>query len=185
MTETGPVQDASKITIVMGVATIILGSLAVIAPFITGITVATIVGIVVLAAGLCRLVFAFKAESFKRGAWTFLLGIVGAAVGGMILARPLLGLASITILLIGYLLFEGVTEIFSSFRLRPVKGWGWLLFSGIAALALGILLWREWPVSGAYAVGILVGIHLIFAGWSMIAVGSATGEIATEARSYA
>jgi uncharacterized membrane protein HdeD (DUF308 family) len=65
------------------------------------------------------------------------------------------------------LFVDGVFEIIWAFRLRPIKGWGWTLFSGIASLVLGILIWRQFPVSGMWAVGTLAGIHMIFAGSSI------------------
>jgi uncharacterized membrane protein HdeD (DUF308 family) len=60
-----------------------------------------------------------------------------------------------------------------SFRLKPAKGWGWTLFSGIVTVLLGGLIWSEWPISGVWAIGTLLGIHLIFDGWSEIALASA------------
>ena len=64
--------------------------------------------------------------------------------------------------------------------MRPLKGWVWMLVSGIVAIALGFLIAREWPLTGTWAVGVLVGSRLIFAGWSMIALGAVGRDIADE-----
>ena len=65
----------------------------------------------------------------------------------------------------------------AAFRAKPDRGWGWLLFSGVVSLILGILIWRQWPMSGLWAIGILLGIRILMAGFGMIFVGSATRQI--------
>ena len=95
------------------------------------------------------------------------------AIGGVfLLARPLIGLAALTMVLAAFFFADGIIEVVYAFKLRPVKGWGWMLFSGIVAGLLGVLIMYQWPVSGAWAIGVLVGVRLIFTGWSVIALGS-------------
>ena len=79
-------------------------------------------------------------------------------------------------------LVDGVFEIIWAFRLRPIKGWGWQLFSGIATLVLGVMIWRQFPESSLWAVGLLAGIHMIFAGSSITSVCSATRGAAKDAQ---
>ena len=67
------------------------------------------------------------------------------------------------------------------FRLRPIEGWGWTLFSGIAALVLGIMIWRQFPVSGEWAVGTITGIHMILAGSAIALLSRAARRHAKEA----
>ena len=100
----------------------------------------------------------------------FVIGLMSAVAGGYMLARPGMALATITIVLAAYFIVDGVFEIIWAFRLRPIKGWGWTLFSGIVALALGVMIWRQFPVSGVWAVGTLAGIHLLFGGSSLASV---------------
>lgn len=178
---TGAVREGSRGVTVWGIATIILGVLAVMSPYYAGEIVAIMVAILLIAAGLARLFYAFKAESFGKGVLTFLFGGLSILAGVIMLARPVLGMLSLTVVLIVYFLVDGISQIIGSFRLRPVKGWGWLLFSGILSVVLAILLWQQWPVSGVWAIGVLVGVHLIFAGWSMIAVGAVGEGVADEA----
>jgi uncharacterized membrane protein HdeD (DUF308 family) len=83
-----------------------------------------------------------------------------------------------------YFFVDGVSGVVTAFRVRPAQGWGWVLFSAIASIALGIMILRDWPVSGAWAVGTLVGVRLFFSGWSMIALGGlgeAAADVADEA----
>ena len=65
---------------------------------------------------------------------------------------------------------------------QPAAGWSWSLFSGIVTVLLGVLIWRQWPVSGAWAIGILVGIHVLMSGWAAIMLGAAARGAASEIR---
>ena len=64
--------------------------------------------------------------------------------------------------------------IVAGFQAKPIKGWGWLVFSGAVAVILGVLILRDWPGTAQWLVGLLVGIRLIFAGWSMMMMGGMT-----------
>ena len=86
------------------------------------------------------------------------------------LARPGMALATLTLVLAAFFFVDGIFQIVWAFRLRPIKGWGWTLLSGVVALALGIMIWRQFPVSGIWAVGTLAGINLIFGGSSIVAI---------------
>lgn len=92
-----------------------------------------------------------------------------------------MGLATLTLVLAAYLFVDGVFEIIWAFRLRPIKGWGWALSSGIASLVPGIMIWRQFPVSGMWAVGTLAGFHMIFAGSSLASLSRAARTDAKEA----
>ena len=80
-----------------------------------------------------------------------------------------------------YFIAEGVVEIVSGFKLRPVSGWGLLVFNGLLSLVLGAVILSDWPVSGQYAVGILIGIRFMAAGWNIIALSMITNAVASEA----
>ena len=164
---------------VAGIATVILGFLSMMAPMVTGVAVAIMVGAMMLVGGIFQLFASFKAESWGRGILKFLLGALTALAGLMLQGRPVFALLSLTILLAAYFFVAGIFEIVFAFQLKPEKGWGWMLTSGAMSLLLGIMIWRQWPVSGAWAIGILVGIKLLFAGMTMISVGSAARQVAT------
>jgi len=72
-----------------------------------------------------------------------------------------------------YFVVDGIFAILASFQLTPETRRGWVLFDGIITLLLGAMIWRQWPLSGQWAVGVLVGARLVIAGWSMIFLSSA------------
>jgi len=77
------------------------------------------------------------------------------------------------LLLGAYLLVDGIFGAVFAFQVRPEKGWGWILFSAAVSFLLGILLMKEWPLSGVWAIGTMVGISLLFSGITMISISSA------------
>jgi uncharacterized membrane protein HdeD (DUF308 family) len=166
--------------IVVGVVMVVAGALAIFCPFVAGLSVTIAVGVLLIVSGVSRLFFAFKMGSFGRGLLMFVLGVLTIVAGGYLAAQPGIGLATLTMFLAAYLLVHGVFEIIWAFRLRPIKGWGWTLFSGVAAVLLGIMIWGEFPASALWAVGLLVGIHMIFAGTSMASLSGAARAAAKE-----
>jgi len=168
--------------IALGVVIAIAGVLAIISPFVAGLSVTIAVGVLLIVSGVSRLFLAFKMGSFGQGLLMFLLGVVAVIAGGYLIARPGMGLATLTLFLAAYFLVDGVFEIIWAFRLRPIKGWGWQLFSGIATLILGVMIWRQFPESALWAVGLLVGIHMIFSGSSITSVCGATRSAAKDAQ---
>ena len=182
---TQAMKESSRAGATLGIATMIFGVLAMIMPMVAGLTTATIVGVLLIAAGIARTIYALKAESFGKGILVFLFGGLSIACGVIMMARPLIGLAAITMVLALFFLADGISEIVAAFQVRGEQGWFWLLIGGIASIALAIMIWRQWPVSGQWAIGLLVGIRLIFAGWSMVALGAVGGMVADEVQKMA
>lgn len=174
------VKSSSRAGTVLGILTILLGVMAMAAPLASGLAIATVVAVLLVVAGGCQLVFAFGAGSLGNGVVRFLFGAITLVGGASILARPLLGLASITLLLAGYFVIEGIFETIAALQVRPEAGWGSLLVGGLMSLILGVMIWRNWPLSGAWAIGILVGVRLLMAGWTMVALGAAGRGLARE-----
>jgi uncharacterized membrane protein HdeD (DUF308 family) len=177
----GWAQDARKHAgwlVALGVVTIIAGFLAMGSPLASGLTVMVCIGIALVIGGVARIIGAFSAGSFGQGALAF-VGAMLTLVAGLVLAgRPGIGLATVTLLLGGYLVVDGISSAILAFHVRPDKGWGWMLFSAIMGVLLGFLLLREWPLSGLWAIGTMVGVNLLFAGFSIISVGSAARGLA-------
>jgi len=165
----------------LGVLTVIAGFLAVAAPLASGLGVAVFVGAAVLVGGTARLIASFKAESFGQGAIAVLGGALAVIAGLIMMARPGLALATMTLMLAVYLLVDGVFGAIVAFGMRPQKGWGWMLFSAATGVLVGILLLREWPLTGMWAIGTLAGIHLMVSGFSMISIGSMARRLAGDA----
>mmetsp|Transcript_3939 Transcript_3939/g.2325 ORF Transcript_3939/g.2325 Transcript_3939/m.2325 type:complete len:189 (-) Transcript_3939:57-623(-) len=176
----GTGRDVFKVGKVYGFVTIFFGLLAIGSPLITGLAVSMLVGIVIILAGITQTAYAFHAGSFGKGFMRLLFGGITTVFGVSMVVAPMAGLASLTIILIFYFLIDGIVTIMAGFQLQPTRGWGWMVFSGVITLLLSLMIWRQWPVSGAWAIGILVGVRMLFAGLSMITISSLMKEIGSE-----
>jgi uncharacterized membrane protein HdeD (DUF308 family) len=161
-----------------GVIAIILGMLAMLAPGLTGFSIAMLLGGLVLVSGIVRMIWAFQSGSLGRGLWMFAIGLLTLLCGIVLLSNPLFASGVLTILLAAYFFLDGISEIAAGFG-RMGEGGGWLLFGGIVSVLLGIMIWAQYPLSGAWAMGTLLGIKLFFVGLTMITAGSAVRSIAT------
>ncbi|MEM7146663.1 MAG: HdeD family acid-resistance protein [Verrucomicrobiota bacterium] len=167
--------------VALGILTIILGMFAIAAPAIAGVWVTILVGAVFLVNGIFQVIHGFGVEGWKGKTFTILIGVLTVIGGGIILARPMFGLEVLTLILAVFFLMEGVMTVMLAFKVKPEKGWGWALFSGIVSFVLGGLIWAQWPVSGLWAIGLLVGIRMLFCGWGMVAFGSVARGLGKEA----
>lgn len=168
---TPPAMPEKKILNVTGILLIILGFLSMLAPVVAGTTIVIFIGAILLFAGIAQILQGLQEK--KAGHWfTFVLGIIAAISGILIISQPLLGLTFLTVLMIAYFIADGVWKIFTAFQIKPLSSWTWLLLSGILSLLLGLLIWSDWPLSGLFAVGILVGVNLLVTGVMMMMVAS-------------
>lgn len=124
----------------------------------------------------------FRLAHQERGGfiWELLLGIVYVVAGIYFLINPITGMASLTLALAMYLLAEGILELIFSFRIRPVRGWGWLLFDAVITLILALIIWRTWPSNAAWVLGTLVGISMLFSGIARLMLSLAARRLVSE-----
>ena len=162
---------------VLGILSVVAGFIAIGSPLMTGAFVTTVIGAMLLLNGVLELVHAFSARGGTAGVLAFLGGVLAILAGGMLMAQPLIGSAIIGILLIVFFFADGIARTVLAFKLRPLPGWGWMLAGGIASLLLGVMMWQNWPLSGLWAIGILIGIRIFFAGLTILMLRVAVGEI--------
>ena len=174
------VRRNAGIAMLSGITLLVAGLLAVMSPFVAGLSVTLMVGVLLLAGGLVQCFLAFRAGALGHGIVVFAVGVLMAGVGVYLMQQPVAGLAKLTILLMAYLIATGILEIIVALQLRPADGWMTEAFSGAASLILGILLWRQFPLSGAWAVGVLFGIKMMFNGWALVFVSRAARAFANK-----
>jgi len=164
----------------LGIIAIILGMFAMLAPGLTGLSVAILIGFFVLAGGIVRIIWAFQEDSLGKGVLMFAIGGLTLLCGIVLIAHPLFASGVLAILLAIYFIIDGIFEIIAGIQVHPRTGWGWMLFGGIVSVWLGIIIWKQFPLSGMWAIGILLGIKLFFVGLIMVMGGSAVRSIAKE-----
>ncbi len=166
-----------KRLMMLGITLLVLGAIALLAPLFAGSAVVITIGVVLLVAGIGQFMQGVRAESWRDKMLSLFLGVVTGLCGIFVIGHPLLGLGFLTVLLVAYFVVEGVWKIIAAFNYRPASAWVWMLISGVLSLLLGLLIWNQWPVSGMWAVGVLVGVDLISTGLSMVMLGSALRRV--------
>jgi len=172
------VHEASTWSIVWGVSLIVLGMVAVGSPFLAAVAVNAAIAWLIVLAGVVHVVLAFHAHRAGSLILRLLIGLLYVGVGIYMIARPVLAVASLTLVLASLFLVEGVFDIALFFRLRSVQGSSWFLMDGIITLALGLMIYVQWPSSSAWAIGTLVGVSMIVSGVSRVMVSLAVRKVA-------
>ena len=167
----------ARTAVIAGIVMVVCGILAIAAPLAAGVSITVMVGVLLAIAGISQCLLAFRAGALGRGLLIFLIGVLTAFAGFYLVSQPLEGLAAITLFLAAYFIVTGVFELIAAFQIRPTPGWGLMLFTGVITLVLGLMIWRQFPLSGVWAVGVLFGIKLVMSGWWLIIIGRGLRQI--------
>jgi uncharacterized membrane protein HdeD (DUF308 family) len=169
------VRDHWKLFLIEGVILVVLGFLAVAVPMAAGFAVTILFGWIFLISGIVGLYTTFALRHAPGFWWSLLSGVLGVVVGCWLLIQPALGLVSLTYLLIAFFIIEGIATIMFALdhRAALTGRWGWMLTSGIIDLFLAAVILAGLPGTVAWALGLIVGINMIFGGASMIGMALA------------
>jgi uncharacterized membrane protein HdeD (DUF308 family) len=134
-------------------------------------------GVLLLIAGGAQMAAALLARDWDGFLLFLLLAILYVVAGVLTLQNRLLAAEGLTLMLAALFLVVGLFRIAVAL-VDHVPSWGWLLFNGVVTVLLGLAIWQQWPESGLWVVGMLVGIELIVNGvtWSVLAVGARKGS---------
>jgi len=153
-----------------GIALVILGLLALLAPVVASVAATVFFGWILLLSGIVGLIATLRARHAPGFVWSLLSALVGIVAGVLLLGWPVQGRLSLTAVLIAFLLLEGGVSIMYALEHRSALSnrWGWMLASGIVDVLLGLLLFIGLPGTALWALGLLVGINMLFGGWALI-----------------
>ena len=153
------------VMLVITVVCFVLAGVAAIAfPLLSTIAAKIALGWIFMISGVVLIIHSFSASKWGGFLLALLLGALYVVVGGWLAFFPFTGIITLTILLAALFLAEGVLEVIMAVRVRPHEGWGWLLISGVIAVAVGLMIALELPSSAAWAIGLLTGINLLSTG---------------------
>lgn len=175
------VKSASGWSIALGVLMIILGIIAMLAPWEFGIVIALIIGWMAIFNGIAQIIYGVRTHSGGRTLLEVILGIIYIIAGIYLLMHPVGGLLVLTLFLASFLIVYGIFALVLAFHMRPLTGWGWVLFDAIITILLGILIWAHWPVNAEWVVGTLFGISILVSGVTRLMVSLAFRRIAASA----
>jgi uncharacterized membrane protein HdeD (DUF308 family) len=155
-----------------GIVLFILGLLAIVVPPIATIAVEVLVGWLLLMSGIVGLIATLRMRSAPGFWWSLFSAVLGIVAGIVLLRWPLSGALSLTLILTVFLVLEGVASIlFALEHKRELSGrWGAMLVSGVVDLLLAGIIFAGLPGTAAWAIGLLIGINLVFGGSALIAM---------------
>jgi uncharacterized membrane protein HdeD (DUF308 family) len=166
-------RSASRWVLILGIVMIVAGVLAVLAPGPAALATSLFFAAMFIVGGVAEIAHAIATRTHEGYGWKLLSGIAMAALGVLIAVFPVAGIASLALLVGALLLASGVCSTMLAFRMRPKKGWGWVLFDGALSIVLAILIAAGWPTSSIAFIGLLTGFVLISGGVWRIMVARA------------
>jgi uncharacterized membrane protein HdeD (DUF308 family) len=158
--------------LVEGLVLLALGFLAILIPPLATLGVTILFGWLFLISGVMGLIATFYARQAPGFWWSLLSAVLGIGAGLVLLTSPGSGAVSLTLILIVFFLIEGVASVMYALdhRQQLSGSWGWMLMSGIIDLILAAMVFAGLPGSAAWAIGLLVGINMIFGGSALVAM---------------
>jgi len=166
------VRDHWGLYLFEGAVLVILGLLAILVPQLASLAVTILLGWLFIVSGVFGLMASFYARHAPGFWWSLLSAVLALVVGVVLLASPVAGIFSLTYVLIAFFFLEGIASIMYAIEHRRelTGGWMWMLASGVVTLAVGVIILAGLPGSAAWALGLLVGIDMVFGGSALMAV---------------
>ena len=168
-----------KALLIEGILLVILGLLAIARPLVASIAITVFLGWMFLISGIAGLILTFWARQMPGFVWSILSALIALAAGGLLISNPGQGVVSLTLVLGVFFVMEGVASIMYALQHRGELGgrWVWMVAAGILDLIISGMIITGLPSSAEWAIGLLVGINLLFGGSTLI--GMATAARAT------
>jgi uncharacterized membrane protein HdeD (DUF308 family) len=172
------IHDHWRMFLIEGIVLVVLGFAAVIVPPIAGLATTIFLGWLFVVGGIVGLIATFGARQAPGFGWSLVSALVALAAGIVLLWNPLAGLATLTYVLIAFFIIDGVLVIaLALHHRRELSGrWEWMLIGGIMDLVLAAIILAGLPGTIAWALGLLVGIDLLWGGISLIGMALAARQ---------
>jgi uncharacterized membrane protein HdeD (DUF308 family) len=164
-----------KLFLAEGIVLVLLGIGAIIAPMIAGVAITLLLGWLFLVGGIFGLIVTYWGREMPGFWWSLVSAALAVLAGLILIARPMEGLLTLTVVLTAFFLIEGIASImFALAHKRELSGrWGWMVAAGVFDLLIAAMIFAGLPGSAAWAIGLLVGINMVFGGSSLIGMALA------------
>ncbi|MEC7838999.1 MAG: DUF308 domain-containing protein [Chlamydiota bacterium] len=156
---------------------ILLGLIAIAVPALFTYSIEVLIGTVFLIGGLVQGYRTLKSKDTSSYIGSLTISFLSILVGLLLLAFPIKGIITITLLIAIILFFEGAIQLYLGFQLRDFRGWGWIVFSGFVSVVLAMMIWSELPGSASWVIGLLVGINMLIVGISQLLLVMVTPKV--------
>jgi uncharacterized membrane protein HdeD (DUF308 family) len=156
--------------LILGIVLIAAGTLAIAAAFIATLTSVLLFGILLLAGGVVQLINAFLARTWNGFVLHLFAGLVYLVIGALMIDHPVRAAEGLTLMLATAFLVGGAVRVIYAL-IHSFAGRSWVVINGFISLLLGIAIWRQWPESSLWVIGLFIGVDLIVNGWMWVMVG--------------
>jgi uncharacterized membrane protein HdeD (DUF308 family) len=163
----------------LGIVLIVLGTIAIGSTLVMTIASVFFFGWLLIIGGAMEVIHAFWHKRWAGFFLDLLTGILYVVAGWMMVSNPQESALLLTLVIAMFLVFEGVFRIVAALAAR-YPHWGWVMFNGVISLILGIMIWRQWPYSGLWVIGLFVGIEMLLNGWSLVMLSLASRNLPDE-----
>jgi uncharacterized membrane protein HdeD (DUF308 family) len=172
-----------KLFLAQGILMVLLGMLAVALPNISTVAIELLVGWLFIIGGIIRAITMSRKRHMPGFWWALFTVALSVAVGALLIVRPLQGVVSLTIVMAALFIGEGVAAIFIALEYRRhLTRWGWTVFGGLINLWLAFLIWRGWPNTATWVIGLYVGLYMIFLGIPLVVTAIAARSLGPTAQ---
>lgn len=151
----------------LGIVMVVIGAIAMIIMPAATIGTVLVLGWLLVFSGVAESVYAFRVRNWGGLFLHLIGGVLGVLIGLLVVTHPVAGALAWTLLFASFFTVIGLFRLVAALRLK-FPNWGWAVFDGLITMALGVLLWAEWPSSGLWFLGLAVGISLVLRGWSYV-----------------
>lgn len=162
--------------LVLGILEIILGAIAIAVSAITTLVSVLIFGWILIIGGVLSVIHAFCQRHWSGFFISLVVGLLYGVAGLMMVVNPAVAAVTLTLLIALLLIMAGIFRIAVGLT-HHFNHRGWLLLNGVITLVLGVLIWRQWPLSGLWVIGLFVGIEMVFYGWSLVMLSLAAKNL--------
>jgi uncharacterized membrane protein HdeD (DUF308 family) len=171
-TEVEALRGTGLCLVVMGIALIILGFAAIGSAFIATFTTVLVFGILLIMGAVAQVITAIMGRQWRGFFLHLLTGVLYFVAGMFLIDSHVAAALGLTLMIAAYLMVGGILRIVLALVER-FHSCGWVLLNGVVSLVLGVSIWRQWPLSGLWVIGLFVGIEMLFSGlaWLMLGLG--------------
>lgn len=158
-----------KMFLFQGILIGLLGAIAILVPQVATLVVDLFIGWILIFGGVIRALTLFRSRNIPGTIWSVLASVLAIVLGFLLVFKPAEGVLTLTMVMIAFFIIQGVFSILLALQFRAhIRSWVWTLLSGVVDLFLAYLISRGWPDTASWAIGLLVGINMLFAGTALI-----------------
>ncbi|CDZ29497.1 HdeD family acid-resistance protein [Neorhizobium galegae] len=157
----------------LGILLLLFGFLALANLFVATVASVFYIGMMMLTGGVAYLVHAFQVKGWDHILFWAASGILYTIAGLLAFWNPALTAVIVTFFMAVALIVAGIFRLWVGFRMRPMRGSGWVIFGGVITALAGLVIALGWPVNSLWILGLFLAIDLTMQGWALVAVALA------------